>query len=241
MPSILTLINHMWAKTFYKGESMSIRPSGVIFSISIVLGALQANLFAEQTFEELIADAPPIHRVEEDWEFVVANPDPTLDIPQVVTVFGPTNASFDTHTVFELNHGTLPSFGEGGMQLQVWFSDYLLGYYRHQAPTEFSTINEKVTYTTATSINGRYLHMEVINGNSITFGTFGTDNSLRARLYTNRDDLNPYHPNNSVKHSRVTFGANRVSYFRRNEIRFYDADGNLYAKSEDDVYIHLLQ
>ncbi len=241
MPSILTLINHMWAKTFYKGESMSIRPSGVIFSIPIVLGVLQANLFAEQTFEELIADAPPIHRVEEDWEFVVANPDPTLDIPQVVTVFGPTNASFDTHTVFELNHGTLPSFGEGGMQLQVWFSDYLLGYYRHQAPTEFSTINEKVTYTTATSINGRYLHMEVINGNSITFGTFGTDNSLRARLYTNRDDLNPYHPNNSVKHSRVTFGANRVSYFRRNEIRFYDADGNLYAKSEEDVYIHLLQ
>jgi len=150
-----------------------------------------------QTLEEQLENAPPIHKVEEDWELVVADPDPLLNIPQIVTVFGPTNAFFDTHTVFELNHGTLPSFGEGGMQLQVWHGNYLVGYQHQQAPTELNTVNELVKYTTVTEIHGNYLDMSVENGTSTTFGTFGINNSLKVRLYTYRNDLNPYEPNNS--------------------------------------------
>ncbi|MEW4490385.1 hypothetical protein AB1L42_20030 [Thalassoglobus sp. JC818] len=194
----------------------------------------------EVTFEDIVANAPPIHRVEEDWELVVNNPDPNADCPQIATVFGPTDARFDTHTLFELNHGTLPSFGEGGMQLQVWFGDYLIGYQRQRAPAELSTSNERITYTTATAIEGGHLTMSVFNGSSTTFGSFGESNALKVWLFTNRDDLNPYHPGNSIEHSKVTFGANRVDYFKRSAIRFYDEDGDLYAQDLTDRYVHRL-
>ena len=198
------------------------------------------NSASAQTLAEQLENAPPIHKVEEDWELVVANPDPLLDIPQIVTVFGPTNAWFDTHTVFELNHGTLPSFGEGGMQLQVWYGDWLVGYHRQQAPTELSTSNELIKYTTVTAIRGEFLDMEVVNGSSTTFGEFGVDSAMKVRLYTNRNDLNPYEPNNSILHSRVTFGANRVSYFKRTAIRVYEVNGDLYAQDENDTFVYQL-
>lgn len=193
-----------------------------------------------QTLQEQLENAPPIHKVEEDWELVIADPDPTFNIPQIVTVFGPTNAFFDTHTVFELNHGTLPDFGEGGMQLQVWHGNYLVGYQHQQAPTELNTVNELVKYTTVTEIHGNYLDMSVENGTSTTYGVFGANNSLKVRLYTFRNDLNPYEINNSINHSRVTFGANRVSYFKRTAIRCYVENGDLFAQSVADTFVHQL-
>ena len=196
-----------------------------------------------QTFEELLADAPPIYRVEEDWELQVVNPDPSLDIPQIVTVFGPTDAAFDTHVVFELNHGTLPSFGQGGMQLQVWWADYLIGYQSQQAPTELSNDNEVISYTTSTRIwndGSQHLSMGVKNGVSSTWGDFGGNGSLRIWLFTERTDLNPYDPNNSIKNSRVTYGSNRVQYFKRKAIRFYDANLDLYAEDNSEYFVHQL-
>lgn len=210
------------------------------FMSGILLLGLSVTASAQTTIDEQLENAPPIYKVEEDWELKVVNPDPTLDIPQIVTVFGPTNAFFDTHTVFELNHGTLPTFGQGGMQLQVWYGDWLVGYLHQQQPTELNTNNEVITYTTVTRIDDDILTMEVINGDSTTYGNFGAPGHLRARLYTYRTDLNPYQPNNSTRHSRVTYGANRVSYFKRKAIRVYVQNGDLYAQDDSDHFVHQL-
>lgn len=218
---------------------MSLRTNHFGLAIALGLFLVQSG-YAQQTLEEQLENAPSIRKVEEDWEVLIADPDPTLDIPQIVTVFGPTNAFFDTHTVFELNHGTLPSFGEGGMQLQVWYGDYLVGYLRQQAPTELSTPGEIIRYTTVTRVTNDYLEMAVKNGTSTTYGSFGNDGSLRARLYSYRNNLNPYEPNNSINHSRVTFGANRVTYFKRKAIRFYGNDGELFLEENADRFVHQL-
>lgn len=208
------------------------------------VSALWPQMALAQSFEEQVANAPPIHKIEEDWEILIANPDPGADLPQIATVFGPTNALFDTHAVFELNHGTLPSFGEGGMQLQVWHGNWLMGYLYRQNPTELNISNEVIRFTTKTALgeyNGhRILTLQVQNGTSTTYGAFGADNSLRVRLYTHRNDLNPYEPNNSLENSRVTYGANHVSYFKRTDIRFYDEHGDLYVSDTTDRYIHQL-
>lgn len=204
--------------------------------ISFVAVAVQAET---KTIDEMLAEAPPIIKVEEDWEFVVGDPDPNLDCPQIVTVFGPTDANFGTHVVFELNHGTMPSFGEGGMQLQVWWNEWLIGYKRQRAPAELSSIGEVVRYTTVTQLAENNLMMYIKDGTSISWGEFGEVGSLFIKLYTLRDDLNPYDHNNSIRHSRVTFGANRVNRFRRRAIRFYSADG-LYAESTTSRYVHRL-
>lgn len=219
---------------------MSIHNVKLCHTFVLIACGIVFPAYGQQTLEESLAEAPPIYRVEEDWELLIANPDPELDIPQIVNVFGPTNVYFDTHTVFELNHGTLPSFGQGGMQLQVWYGDYLVGYQHQLAPTELNVANETIRYTTVTSIKGDYLEMEVTNGTSATFGAFGGAGTIKARLYTFRNDLNPYQPNNSINNSRVTFGANRVTHFKRSAIRFYQADGTLYVEDTHEKFVHKL-
>jgi hypothetical protein len=191
------------------------------------------------TLSELLANAPPIIRVEEDWEVLVAEPDSANDSPQIVTVFGPTDASWGTHAVFELNHGTLPDFGEGGMQLQAWYQNLQVGYKGQFAPAELEIAGEIVRFTTVTRLSNFNLVLEIRNGQSATWGSFGNTSFLRLRLLTARTDLNPYDPDNSLRHSRVTFGANRVNRFVRKEIRFYSSEG-LYAADATPRYVHRL-
>ncbi|MCA9090767.1 MAG: hypothetical protein KDA90_19265 [Planctomycetaceae bacterium] len=196
-----------------------------------------------QTLQEKLLNAPPIVRVEEDWELLIACPVPEQNLPQIVTVFGPTDADFGTHTVFELNHGTLPEFGEGGMQLQVWWRDLEVGHKAQHAPTELSFENELVTYTTVTRLKEDLLYMEVIRGKSVSYGDFGNSGLLQMRLYTFRNDLNPYDPDNSIRNSRVTYGANRVNRFVRRAIRFYKQGNNgpeLYCDDTTPTYVHRL-
>lgn len=210
-----------------------------VWSCVLALLLLVPGTIAAQTTAEKLASAPPIVRVEEDWEVLVADPDPNVDVPQIVTVFGPTNSNFGTHVVFELNHGTLPSYAAGGMQLQVWWGSLLMGYQSQRAPTELNLANELIRFTTVTRLKDDTLKMSIINGTSQTWGNFGGTSSLAVSLSTNRDDLNPYDPDNSLQQSRVTFGANRVSHFCRNSIRFYSADG-LFLQDDTVQYVHRL-
>ena len=57
-----------------------------------------------QTLQEKLLNAPPIVRVEEDWELLIACPVPEQNLPQIVTVFGPTDADFG----FFLDNSRLP-------------------------------------------------------------------------------------------------------------------------------------
>lgn len=194
---------------------------------------------AAQTLQEALENAPPIIRVEEDWEIKIGEPLPDEDLPQIVTVFGPTDANFGTHTVFELNHGTQPDFIEGGMQLQVWWSNYLVGHKAQFAPNELSQAGEIIRYRTVTRLSDHTLTMEIVNGTSATWGPFGNENLLQLKMITLREHLNPYDPENSLVHSRVTFGANRVHRFVRTGIRFYSSEG-LYVESTTKRYVHRL-
>ena len=168
-------------------------------------------------------------RVEEEWEVLIGSPDPFLDMPQIVTVFGPADPNTGVHAVFELNHGTLPEFGEGGMQLQYWSGETLKGYRRQKAPTEFSTAGETVKFTTVTEIENGNLTMSVTNGKSRTFGNFGDESSLRIQVQTNLSNLDGMSLENSVLHSKVTYGANHVQKFQRNRVQMLNADGDVVA------------
>lgn len=182
-----------------------------------------------------------IVRIEEDWLLDVADPDPNADCPQVVTVFGPGDPVHGTHAIFELNHGTLPEFSEGGMQLQVWFGDYLIGYRRQHAPAELHIAIERLTYTTVTEVQNHRVKLFVTNGRSLTWGDFGDNSttSLRVELDTWRNRLNDWNPDNSINHSRVVYGANRVNKFKRTAVRYYTADG-LHHTDTTERYVHRL-
>src|SRR5262249_30687112 len=66
------------------------------------------------------AQAADIIRIEEDWELVVADPDPSTFAPQVTSTISPLDNLSGYYGVFDLNLRNLPVYEAGGMQLQVW-------------------------------------------------------------------------------------------------------------------------
>lgn len=181
-------------------------------------------------------DGVRIIRVEEDWTLHVATPDPVANAPQVVCVFGPADPDTDTHAVFEINHASMPTFRPGGMQLQCWWRDSLLGYGNHPNNREFDAAVDYITFTTVTELKEDRLYLEIIDGHSSNWGNFGGQGYLRLSLYTFRESLNNYNANHSIQHSRVAFGKHRMNHFARTEVRYYTPDG-LWQTDEEDAVI----
>jgi hypothetical protein len=179
-------------------------------------------------------------RVEEDWEIIIKEPSPATDSPQLSVVFGPSDPETKTHAVFELNHATQPSYLKGGMQLQCWWGEELVDYRNQHHPSDLHVNNEKITFTTATQTGNNKILMEVLRGNSTSFGAFGGDTSLRAQVNLAKADLSDFDSNYSLQHSGCGWGKNRVAKFSRKAIRYYDKNGALAAQNTTERVIHQL-
>ncbi|MCA9026103.1 MAG: hypothetical protein KDA86_12920 [Planctomycetaceae bacterium] len=218
---------------------LALRARLALIRATSCLGLIVAITIASPSTCSAQEDPPDIVRIEEDWELAIAAPDPVADVPQVVCVFGPSDPNGSLYAVFELNHASLPDFAAGGMQLQCWYDSYVLGYDNHTHHGEFEASVDYVTFTTVTRMHDDHMHLQIINGNSITWGEFGGESNLNLRINTWRNNFNDYDPEFSIANSRVTFGANRVNRFVRREVRYYSADG-LYQTDEEDKYVHQL-
>ena len=179
-------------------------------------------------------------RIEEDWKIVVNDPSPATDSPQITVVFGPADPESKTHAVFEVNHSTQPSYLEGGMQLQCWWGEDLVEYRNQHHPSELYVSNETIAFTTATAVGNNKITMEVINGSSASFGTFGGEVYLRTTVSLSRANLDGFDPEFSLKHSRCGWGKNRVGSLARTAIRYYDKNGELASEDKTERVIHKL-
>ena len=120
-------------------------------------------------------DAATIIRVEEDWELVVIDPDPDSSGPQINCLISPIGNANGTYATLELNHHSLNSDEEGGMQLQVWDGESRVGPAKVVTAATLSTLWETISWTQSMRVSGTGLVFEVINGNSETWTKFGTD------------------------------------------------------------------
>ena len=120
-------------------------------------------------------DSATIIRVEEDWELVVIDPDPDSSGPQINCLISPIGNANGTYATLELNHHSLNSDEEGGMQLQVWDGESRVGPAKIVTAATLSTLWETITWTQSMRVSGTGLVFEVINGSSETWTKFGTD------------------------------------------------------------------
>jgi hypothetical protein len=230
------------------------RPSPTALAgLMLLLTCLAAPLSGQETTTEYdgtdngtnsgsvsaLLEGKTIVRVEEDWLVDIAFTNDNSTAPEIVTVFGPDDPDSGLHAVFELNHGTYPTFTKGGMQIQSWLGGWFIAAKQHPNLAELSTTVERIRYTCVTRVAPGRIVLDVINGDSLTFGQFGNDRSLRLRLQSHRPNLNTYNANHSIRHSRVTFGANRVNQFVRTEIRYHTDTGEIIV-DPTDVYVHRL-
>jgi hypothetical protein len=167
-------------------------------------------------------------QVEEDWQLVVAEPDSVAVGPQITTSMSPVSDNSTPFVAFDMNYREYPSFTPGGMQVQVWSGDTLLDKATHEQG-QFDTPNETITWTQRMTIGqDGTVQYWVLNGQSTTWGTFGTDNQLHVSFPTSLTSLVGYSPDTSAANSGVSWEADHVTAMTLVQVRYY-AQGVLIA------------
>jgi len=199
----------------------------LVFLIAIVsLTALTPHSVPNARATSAVATVPDM--VEEDWQLVIGNPDPTAVGPQITTVMcplaGKDNVPF---AAFDLNYLEYPVFYAGGMQVQVWANDSIISA-SSQAGGAFNTPGEQITWTQRMWTNGGMIGYDVNNGQSVTWGQFGQGALLQVGFNSNLTDLSGYSPDDSAKRSGASWESNRVQSLTLLRVRYY-ALGQLIA------------
>ncbi len=170
--------------------------------------------------------AADIVRVEEDWELVVASPDPGSDAPQVTCMFSPVGNIQSAHAALELNQRSAPSFASGGVQLQLWNGEALVTHKEGANTAVMATADESVRWTQVMEVSGGVLKFSVVNGQSTTWGSFGGED-LKLQAPTTLTSLNAYNPAVSLQNSAVGYASNRVKSLVLKRIRFVLSTGEV--------------
>jgi hypothetical protein len=200
--------------------------SVVVFAVMLGLLLLPATLKAQS-----------VKKVEEDWELVLNEPSPELAAPQVTCSISPFDHFDGVHAALELNHGTLPGYSAGGLQLQAWNGETWLTV-RDYENTTLQNSGEVVTWTTRMALYDGDLIFRVLNGNSTTWGAFGGTGSFKLSLSSSLSNLSGYSPDLSASHSGIGFGSQRVQSLKLKKVRYYDDDGDLILEDTTPRVVH---
>jgi hypothetical protein len=218
----------MWNASVRSARSFGLR--------SVVPLACAVGLFL-LTVGALAQDPVSVMKVEEDWELVLNDPSTDNTSPQVTCLISPVNHADGVYASLELNHGSLPDFSSGGVQLQAWSGEDWLSV-RDYANTTLANTGEVVTWTHRLRISDGQLIFKVVNGSSTSWGAFGSSGNLRLALTSGLSNLNLYSPDVSKAQSGIGFGSQRVQKLVLKAVRYYDGSGNLLLEDTTPRVVH---
>lgn len=191
-------------------------------------------------------DPGPVARVEEDWTLEIIEPAYDETSPQITNTLSPCSHLDCKFGLFEINHGTQPDYRDGGLEIQIWDHDERVNYRRHSNTNRLSYPGEVIKYTISMSLiahdpdyeNARRLRFEVKNGSSLTWGTFGDQDSMKCSIWSTRLDLLGYSPDFSVANSKVGYASFRVRKYALVQVRYYDENGVLIKTDSTERIAH---
>jgi hypothetical protein len=192
----------------------------LIFTVGLLV--LTAPLGMAQT-----PSAPP-DQIEEDWQVVIAKPDPTAVGPQVTTCMSPTSEPSLEFISFYLNYRDYPNWSPGGMQMKAYGPVPGPGKPAPVLDSDSSgtevcqTPGETITWTQRMSLVSGNVRYYVVNGQSTTWGSFGQGQGLVVVSFpSSLPDLSRYKPDYSVSKSGASWQANRVTTMTLLRVRHY--------------------
>jgi hypothetical protein len=174
------------------------------------------------------SSSPP-DRVEEDWQVVIASPNPVEVGPQITTCMSPVSDGTAQFVAFDLNYVDYPPFSPGGLEAKVYSTSGDVQDFSTQGNQVLQTDNETITWTQRMSVDGdNNVTYTVVNGQSTTWGQFGANNGLDPLSFNSSSvtSLARYSPDRSVATSGVGWQSNRVSQMTLLRVRYY-RNGNL--------------
>jgi hypothetical protein len=169
---------------------------------------------------------------------VVATPDSNSDSPQITCIISPMGNVASVYTAFDLNHQSLPSYSPGGLQLQVWNGDVAVSQRKFPNDSVLTHAGETICWTQSLEIVEGSLVMEIIDGSSTTWGSFGGQGYLRATVNTTLADLNAYNPAVSIANSGVSYAANRVQSLVLKSVQLTTSTGEVLVQDDYPRTIH---
>jgi hypothetical protein len=222
----------MFARTSHQGRGLR-APRAALCLAAASLLLLPAPLTVAQTTDTA---APTLVRVEEDWSLLVTQPVADLASPQVSSQMSP-DPGQPEFCNFHLNSCDIPSFSQGGLQLQVWQDQSCLATATSDDRSVLATPDELITWTQYLKVEGNVLVFGISAASSQTWGDF-SGGALQVVLPGAAPVLDNYSSEYSQQNSGITFGANRVASLVIVEVRKYYSDGSV--KTEHDpkvVYV----
>lgn len=168
-----------------------------------------------------IPDLFPNH-IEEDWELVIGEPNPTRCGPQITTTMSPLGDNNVNFVTFNINYRE-DRFRVGGMELQAWAGRKLIVKDADREPI-LSTAGERITWTQSMTVKDGLVNYSIEDGRSQTFGDFGLGTNLILEYPTAIADLRAYLPDVTVANSGAGWQSNRVNSMRLLRVRYYNGD-----------------
>jgi hypothetical protein len=169
----------------------------------------------------------PPDSIEEDWEVIIATPDPDGAGPQISTAMSPVSDGSTPFFVFDLNYRDYPTFSPGGMQVQIWSGESMLGA-STKGTQQCNTVGESITWTQRIRVSSGRVYFAIDSGKSKTWNKFGQGQQLNvdADFATTLTSLATYTPEWTVANSGVGWEPNRVTSMKLLRVRYY-AGGKL--------------
>lgn len=170
-----------------------------------------------------------IDQIEEDWSLVIGAPNPDEAGPQITTCMSPVSDGSTPFVAFDLNYRDYPSFLSGGLQVKIYSNDTVTASASEEDDL-LQTTGETITWTQRLSLtSSNTLTYQVVNGQSMTWGTFGQGQGLPSLTFTAQvSSLANYSPTTSVGNSGVGWQSNRVTQMVLTQVRYYSS-GQLVA------------
>jgi hypothetical protein len=170
----------------------------------------------------------PPDKVEEDWQLVIASPNPDESGPQMTTCMSPVSDGSTPFIAFDLNYRDYPSFQAGGLEVKVYANGNVTDFVMDsssQGNNLLRTTNETITWTQQMSLTAdNTVRYTIINGQSTTWGPFGALAGLDPVIFnTSITSLASYSPDTSVAKSGAGWQSNRVSQMTLVRVRYYRA------------------
>lgn len=189
----------------------------MLFAFSVV-GVLQSTGMQTAIGQNIV-------RIEEDWELVIREPDPSSEAPQVTCVISPFGHVNAVYSVFDLNLRHLPDYAAGGMQLQVWSGTDSLSSSSSNRGVLLQVPGETVSWTQVMKVQEGKLTFQVMNGVSQTWGGFGGGEKLLVSRNTDLENLNEYDSANSVANSGIGYSGHHITSLILKKVRAYAESG----------------
>lgn len=169
---------------------------------------------------------PRILRVEEDWELVVATPNPLQNSPQISTWMSPGDSLEVQHFGANFNHAQKDDYLGGGFQTRAYQGASVMDDKVNCNGIKLSANGELLKWTQVMAIIKEELVFAIKDGSSQSWGDFGGRETL-VRDATSVNDLNGYRPNKSAEWSGVGFASNRVALLKLAKVRYFTDQGQV--------------